>query len=70
MQAHLYAKYYFELRALFKDNAKEFPIQPLTKKRAKELEIDSVLFQTTAEKVDCEERLNESFWDHNTHPIQ
>ena len=61
VQAHLYAKYYFELRALFKDNEKEFPIKPLTKKRAKELEIDSVLFQTTTEKVDCEERLNESF---------
>ena len=31
VKSNLYAKYYFELRALFKDNTKEFPLVPLDK---------------------------------------
>lgn len=34
----LYAKYYFELRSLFTDNAANFPIQPLDREKAAELE--------------------------------
>lgn len=41
MKSSLYAKYYFELRALFKDNEKEFPLRPLDKKDAEKLEIRS-----------------------------
>jgi len=29
VKSSLYAKYYFELRALFKDNEKEFPLVPI-----------------------------------------
>ena len=34
VKSNLYAKYYFELRGLFKDNEKEFPMKPLDKKDA------------------------------------
>ena len=37
----MYAKYYFELRALFKDNEKEFPLKPLDKMDAVNLELNS-----------------------------
>ena len=29
VKSSLYAKYYFELRALFKDNEKEYPLVPI-----------------------------------------
>lgn len=32
VKASLYAKYYFELRSLFKDSQKEFPLKPLEDK--------------------------------------
>jgi hypothetical protein len=38
VKAALYAKYYFELRSLFADNAANFPIQPLNREKAAELE--------------------------------
>jgi hypothetical protein len=38
VKSSLYAKYYFELRALFKENASEFPLEPLDKSKAEELE--------------------------------
>jgi len=41
VKSNLYAKYYFELRALFKDNEKEFPLKPIDKKEADRLEIRS-----------------------------
>lgn len=41
VKSNLYAKYYFELRALFKDNEKEFPMKPLDKKDAENLEVRS-----------------------------
>lgn len=41
VKSNLYAKYYFELRALFKDNQKEFPLKPIDKKEADRLEIRS-----------------------------
>jgi len=41
VKSNLYAKYYFELRALFKDNEKEFPLIPLDKRDAEKLEINS-----------------------------
>ena len=40
VKSNLYAKYYFELRALFKDNEKEFPMKPLDKKDAENLELN------------------------------
>jgi hypothetical protein len=41
VKSNLYAKYYFELRALFKDSEKEFPLTPLDKRDAEKLEINS-----------------------------
>ena len=39
VKSNLYAKYYFELRELFKNCEYEFPLQPLTKDEEKRLEI-------------------------------
>lgn len=41
VKSNLYAKYYFELRALFKDNEKEFPLKPIDQNEAKRLELRS-----------------------------
>lgn len=38
MKSALYAKYYFELRALFKDNEKDFPLKEIDKAEADRLE--------------------------------
>jgi hypothetical protein len=47
----LYAKYYFELRALFKDNEKEFPLKPLDKYEAEKLEVRSGGYQEAFEEA-------------------
>lgn len=49
VKSNLYAKYYFELRALFKDNEKEFPLQPLDKMMAVNLELNSNKYKNTLE---------------------
>ena len=41
VKASLYAKYYFELRTLYKDTDKELPITPLSTLDAGKLEIRS-----------------------------
>lgn len=61
VKSNLYAKYYFELRALFKDNEKEFPLVPLSKHQANALEINSAAYKEKFEKVDIKERLTSSF---------
>lgn len=38
VKAALYAKYYFELRGLFNENLNEFPLRPLDRAKAEELE--------------------------------
>ena len=38
VKSNLYAKYYFELRGLFKDNEKDFPLQQITEADARLLE--------------------------------
>jgi hypothetical protein len=54
VKSNLYAKYYFELRALFKDNEKEFPLKPINKTESDRLEIRSReykdVFEGAAEK--------------------
>lgn len=45
VKASLYAKYYFELRSLFKDSQKEFPLKPLDNKDCKRLELRSEKYQ-------------------------
>ena len=58
VKSNLYAKYYFELRALFKDNEKEFPMKPLDKKDADNLELRSKEYKSTFEGASAPERLN------------
>jgi hypothetical protein len=41
VKASLYAKYYYELSALYKDNKKDFPLAPLNATDAGKLEIRS-----------------------------
>lgn len=41
IKSTLYARYYFELRALFQDNDQEFPYNPLTNGDAEKLELNS-----------------------------
>lgn len=55
MKSNLYAKYYFELRALFRDNEKEFPLKPLEKKDAIQLELNSLRYKNSLE-VSARER--------------
>lgn len=45
VKASLYAKYYYELRTLYKDNEKEFPLTPLNSTDAGRLEIRSHKYQ-------------------------
>ena len=45
VKASLYAKYYYELRTLYKDNEKEFPMIPLNNLDAGKLEIRSHKYQ-------------------------
>lgn len=61
VKSNLYAKYYFELRALFKDNEKEFPLVPLDKHQAEQLEINSKNLKDNFEKTSNKERLTSSF---------
>ena len=58
VKSNLYAKYYFELRALFKDNEKEFPMKPLDKKDADNLEIRSKDYKDQFESASTPERLH------------
>ncbi len=51
VKSNLYAKYYFELRALFKDNEKEFPLKPLDKKDAVNLELNSLKYKNNLETI-------------------
>ena len=61
VKSNLYAKYYFELRALFKDNEKEFPMKPLDKKDAEALEVRSKDYKNKFENVQAPQRLSNTF---------
>ena len=69
VKSHLYARYYFELRALFKDNEKEFPIKVLTKKDAEKLELNSMLLSSQLEKPDVKDRLISTFGGISSKPM-
>lgn len=45
MKSNLYAKYYFELRELFKHCEYEFPLKPLSKFDEDRLELNSIVFK-------------------------
>lgn len=69
VKSNLYAKYYFELRALFKDNEKEFPMKPLDKKDAENLELRSKDYKSTFEATAAPERLNNTFGSLASKPM-
>lgn len=61
MKASLYAKYYFELRSLFKDSEKEFPLKPLEPKDIQNLELRSGKYQDAfKEATDAKERMTKT----------
>lgn len=69
VKSNLYAKYYFELRALFKDNEKEFPMKPLDKKDADNLELRSKEYKSSFEGAAAPERLNSTFGSLASKPM-
>ena len=70
VKSNLYAKYYFELRALFKDNEKEFPLKPLDKKDADKLEVRSKEYKETFEDASkAKERLTSTFGSLASKPM-
>ena len=68
VKSNLYAKYYFELRALFKDNEKEFPMRPLNDKDAENLEVRSKDYKNSLENS-APERLNNTFGSLASKPM-
>jgi len=61
VKSNLYAKYYFELRALFKDSEKEFPMKELDKTEMERLEIRSRDYKDTlAEAARGSERITQT----------
>jgi hypothetical protein len=68
VKSALYAKYYFELRALFIDNEQEFPLTPLDKREAEKLEVQSRSLKEQFAKVDVKERLNSTYGGLDTKP--
>jgi hypothetical protein len=50
VKSNLYAKYYFELRELFKNCEYEFPAKPLTKSDEERLEISTINFKEGLKK--------------------
>ena len=70
VKSSLYAKYYFELRALFKDNEKEFPLKPLDKRDAEKLEIRSKEYKDSFEAANkAKERLSTTFGSLGSKPM-
>jgi len=69
VKSNLYAKYYFELRALFKDNEKEFPMKPIDKKDAENLELRSKEYKSQFESAAAPERLNSTFGSLASKPM-
>lgn len=61
VKSSLYAKYYFELRALFKDNEKEFPLVPIDRQEELKLEIDLFGNREESLRADVEPRLMRTF---------
>ena len=68
VKSNLYAKYYFELRALFRDNEKEFPVKPLDNNAAEQLEVRSKNYKDSFE-AQAPERLNNTFGSLASKPM-
>jgi len=61
VKSALYAKYYFEMRALFTNNEKEFPLTPLDKRDAEKLEVNSKQYKEKFESFNINERQSSTF---------
>jgi hypothetical protein len=61
VKSSLYAKYYFELRALFKDNEKEFPLVPIDRNEEAKLEIELFCHRDEEIRSEVELRRASSF---------
>jgi hypothetical protein len=57
VKSSLYAKYYFELRALFKNEA-EFPLKPLDNSSASQLELRSQKIEESEKEKDKTHKLS------------
>jgi len=68
IKSNLYAKYYFELRTLYKDKEKEFPVKPLNKEDAENLEIRSQNYKNQF-LTSAPERLNRTFPSIGSKPM-
>ena len=69
VKSSLYAKYYFELRALFKDNEKEFPLVPIDRSEEMKLEIDMFGYREESLRVEVEPRLMSTFGGITSKPF-
>lgn len=69
VKSQLYAKYYFEMRALFTDNEKEFPMTPLDKASAEKLELNSNRYKDKFEKADVQARISSTFGGIESKPM-
>jgi hypothetical protein len=70
VKSNLYAKYYFELRALFKDSEKEFPMKELDRSDMERLEIRSRDYKDQlSEATKGKERLTATIGSIGTKPV-
>jgi hypothetical protein len=57
------------MRALFKDNEREFPLTPLDKKAAEKLEVSSRTYKEQFEKTSVKERNSSTFGGIQSKPM-
>jgi len=69
VKSSLYAKYYFELRALFKDNEKEFPLVPIDRDQQAKLEIELFCHRDEEIRSEVEPRRSYSFGGIDSKPF-
>ncbi len=69
VNTYLYARYYFELRILFKDNETEFPIKVLTKNDAAKIELNSIMLSSQMERPEVKDRLISTFGGISSKPM-
>ena len=69
VKTSLYARYYFELRALFKENEKEFPLMPIDAREEQRLEAGLFGYRDDNLHVEVDPRLNCSFGGVTSKPF-
>lgn len=69
VKSSLYAKYYFELRALFKENEKEFPLVPIDRREELKLEVDLFGYREDSVRIELEPRRLSTFGGITSKPF-